>query len=281
MKNNFNIISLFDLHTRIVRSLPIPDNSVVLTIDDGYEDFYRYAYPVLLRHSIPATIFVTTDFIDRKIWLWPDKLDYILKETNCKEGSIQINDPPLLIQTNNKENRNKAWSVIADHCLTMDRQQCDAFIAELAMLLGVSVPAHSSEDYKPLSWEQIVEMAENGIEIGSHTCTHSRLTNITSSEDLTLELEYSKKRIENVINKCVTAFSYPFGGKFDINDRVKACVAEAGYKCATIGYFNLNVTGDLFELKRVSAGNDMRSFIRNLYGIKVLQTFFHNRQYDR
>jgi len=50
-------------------------NSVLLTVDDGYQDFYNLAFPILKKYEVPATVFFTTDFIDKRIWLWHDLLN--------------------------------------------------------------------------------------------------------------------------------------------------------------------------------------------------------------
>jgi len=55
--------------------------SVLITFDDGYLDNYTYAYPVLKKYAIPATIFLATDFISQKAWLWSNKLEFILKNS--------------------------------------------------------------------------------------------------------------------------------------------------------------------------------------------------------
>ena len=61
LKNNgFNIISLRRLVLAMNGECMLPDNSVVITFDDGLESFYRYAYPVLKKYRLPATEFLIT-----------------------------------------------------------------------------------------------------------------------------------------------------------------------------------------------------------------------------
>ena len=62
----YKIISLDELVEGLKTGRRFPHNSVVITADDGYEDNYTYAYPVLKKYGFPATIFVIADFIDTK-----------------------------------------------------------------------------------------------------------------------------------------------------------------------------------------------------------------------
>lgn len=45
---------------------PVPDKALLLTFDDGYEGVYRYAYPILRRHHLPATVFIVARWAGRK-----------------------------------------------------------------------------------------------------------------------------------------------------------------------------------------------------------------------
>jgi len=76
-----------------------------------------------------------------------------------------------------------------------------------------------------LSREQIREMAEYGIEFGSHTATHARLPGLDAGR-LAAELEGSKQALEERVARPVISLCYLYGA---VDERVKEAVAEAGY----------------------------------------------------
>lgn len=62
----FRTISLQDLVAFLKLQKNIPSRSVVLTFDDGYQDNYTYAYPILKKHRFTATVFLVTGHIGNK-----------------------------------------------------------------------------------------------------------------------------------------------------------------------------------------------------------------------
>lgn len=64
----------------------IPKKSVVITFDDGYDDNFTNAFPVLKKMGFPATIFVQVDGIDREGYMASEDL-LILMENGIEIGS--------------------------------------------------------------------------------------------------------------------------------------------------------------------------------------------------
>lgn len=62
-RNGYRVISLARLAGFLRGEDPLPANSVVITIDDGYRATYETAYPVLKKYGFPATVFLYTDFV--------------------------------------------------------------------------------------------------------------------------------------------------------------------------------------------------------------------------
>jgi peptidoglycan/xylan/chitin deacetylase (PgdA/CDA1 family) len=111
-------------------------------------------------------------------------------------------------------------------------------------------------------------MADAGIEIGSHTCSHLRLS-LASKVELARELVESKRRLEDVTGREVRSFCYPFGRPEDLNETVRGAVVDAGYCSAVVAYNDSRITDDLFALRRFSVGTDMTGFRRIVCGTNL------------
>src|SRR5262249_1452786 len=75
---NFTPRPLREVVDRLRSHRSFDRRSVVLTIDDGYRDFLEYAYPILLRYRVPATIYIVSEFAEGRCWLWFDALHWLL-----------------------------------------------------------------------------------------------------------------------------------------------------------------------------------------------------------
>lgn len=78
----------------------------------------------------------------------------------------------------------------------------------------------------PLSWRQLGQLQATGWEIGSHTCTHPHLTQL-SERDLRRELVESRLHCEARLGRPCVSIAYPYG---DCNRAVVEAAGEAGYQ---------------------------------------------------
>ncbi len=58
----FNVVSLKALGKSLLKRAPLPPKTIVLTFDDGFQNFYTSAFPVLNEYNFPATVFLITDY---------------------------------------------------------------------------------------------------------------------------------------------------------------------------------------------------------------------------
>ncbi len=93
-RNHYRVLRLRDLSGFLSGKEPLPQRSVVITIDDGYESVYRHAYPALKKFGFTATLFVYTDFVGTR-----DGLSWAQLQEMAASGVIDI-------QAHSKTHRN-------------------------------------------------------------------------------------------------------------------------------------------------------------------------------
>ncbi|MEW6041076.1 MAG: polysaccharide deacetylase family protein [Elusimicrobiota bacterium] len=105
----YGTISLTELAAVISRKGRIPRKRFVITFDDGYENFYLYAFPVLKKFNFKATVFISAGFIG-KVFAYPKQPDEKhLSENQIKElaqdvdfGAHTVTHPDLAALTRDK-----------------------------------------------------------------------------------------------------------------------------------------------------------------------------------
>jgi peptidoglycan/xylan/chitin deacetylase (PgdA/CDA1 family) len=83
-----------------------------------------------------------------------------------------------------------------------------------------------------MSVEEMRTWVDAGMEVGSHTCSHANLKQLSLAE-ASNELHQSKSDLENLLQKSVTQFCYPYG---HFSPEHEVLVSQAGYVAATTTY---------------------------------------------
>ncbi len=216
LKDNCAMVSLRQVAASLSGGPSLPDYAVALTIDDGYESVYTLGFPALREAQIHSTLFVATQFVDERVPLWPDRLEYAFAGAP--------GDPAA------RRERLKALQGTAKGLLPAARE---ALIAPVERELGrkLVLDASAPENYRPLTWAQAREMAESGLmDIGSHTHTHTIAT-LLGEETAALELALSKRLIEQNIAKPCDLFCYPNGDYDDFSPETSRLLKASGYRC--------------------------------------------------
>lgn len=240
----------------------------VITVDDGYRDFYDHAWPVLREEEAPATFFPVTGFLDGETWLWPDLVEVALDAASDRtvtaaelglpqEGSWTLADTVA---------RRAAWQAVIDYAIDLPDAGKWTLLHGLYDALEQPWPATPPADYQPVTWLQLRELAEAGIEIGAHTRTHCRLTRVDDTQ-IVDELDGAKRRLEAQLQREVRSFCYPNGSPADFDQRGMAAVERAGYRSAVAAHFD-GRQGGLYDLRRHGAGADLVQFRKHLSGIE-------------
>jgi peptidoglycan/xylan/chitin deacetylase (PgdA/CDA1 family) len=263
------VCSLEEAVERLKRN-DVPDNAVVVTLDDGYKDNYINAFPILKQLSIPATIFLATDAIGSERILWQDRVFSAFRETQLPLLSGFANnrrDFPL----DTVKERVFAQNEVLKLLWSLDRYERLRWIDCLTEQLQVDDKKASSN--LMLTWDEVRSMAQDGISFGSHTVTHPILSKLTA-ERVWDEISQSKRVIERQLGCMVRTLAYPRGKREDFNDGVKNMLKEAGYICGLTTMLGTNdESRDLFELRRYGPwGSSLPKFAMQL----TWHTFVHD-----
>jgi len=259
---DFKVVSLDECVEYFLFHGAWPKASVILTVDDGYRDMYEWAYPELLKRNLKATFFVTTRFIDGDIWLWPDRLEYAIANTAHKKATISMGDSVLDFPLHDDKHKAAAWKALSDYCISISSQRKDEFQKKVESILDVSLPSAPPLEYAASTWDEIREMGQNGIEIGSHTKNHPILSKVNPSL-LDSEVGASKHVIEQQIGHGIKSFCYPNSAPDDINEDVIAAVRKAGFKCAVFGR-NLS-SWEPYTIPRMGVTDDRNDFLWKIH----------------
>lgn len=228
----FRFVSVEEIGRHLVSGEPFSEPVAAVTFDDGYQDVYEHAYPVLRRKGIPAAVFVVTDLVGRPFWQVHDRLYHLVNKAFATWGDPRREFVGLL----------KDLGLPAEDLTRTPESTRSPLHAVSALLPGLALAdvrrvmdgleASVGNGFynvpKTLTWPMLSEMCRNGFTIGSHTKSHVSLP-MESAETIADELEGSKRTLEHHLGQPVTHFAYP-GGQF--TSAIVEAVRRAGYEFA-------------------------------------------------
>ncbi|HEY7912693.1 MAG TPA: polysaccharide deacetylase family protein [Blastocatellia bacterium] len=269
LSSHYQIVPLSYVAERLASRRRLPPRIAVLTIDDAYSDVYEIAFPVLRERALPATVFVVTDFAERKTWLWTDKLRFLTTRAEGEQLEFDLNGRALRCKINDPASRLEAAARINARLKMLEDRAKEEMIFGIADSLSLQLPAAPPPEFASITWDEAREMDSNGVEIGSHTVTHPILTNIPLRR-LRHELNESRARLESELARKVDLFCYPNG---NFNLEVRGEVERAGYSCAVTSIPGFaDCASDPLALRRISTEFDMPHFIQSTSGFERVKS---------
>jgi len=278
-RSRYQLISLSTLLRYLRGEEQLTQDCVAVTFDDGYRDVFINAYPVLKELRIPATIFLTTGFVDSQQTPWWDRLAVAVRKLRSLDGRCDKMGTGSVAAGISPENRpagkvpvpilspesippdtwNRIHAAVAgsswraearldemvESLKRLDQQQRSQLIDALERIAP-------PEDADPLmlTWEMIRAMRGELITFGAHTVSHAILGQI-DAEAARREILASKARIEGILGESVSFFAYPDGRIADVSERTVQLVKDGGYKLAVTGQSGANDhSADPLLLKR-------------------------------
>ena len=231
---------------------PFPPRAFTITFDDGFENNFSIAAPILADYGIPATFYITSDFVENNGMSWIDRIEHCMELTSRCRLAL-----PWSAKTINADTARDRIQVLEDiratvkHDPTMDVSELvDAVFDQCGL-----DPVSASDDPldRKLTWEQVRTLAATpGFIVGGHTHTHAIMSFLEEPE-LDWEIGENLRLLNKNTGARTRHFSYPEGLAHCYSESVIAALKRKGIVCSPTALDGVNKQGnDLFHLKRIA-----------------------------
>jgi len=241
LKKNYNLVSL----ENILNFEKSNKFNVSITFDDGYKDNLKYALPILNEFNVPATIYFVTKFFENEFSVWWYELqDFIWQSSENIKFEYREKKYDISIKSNFE--KLKCFKKLREVIKKLNKTEQEKF---LSAVTKTDVRKQYKDEF--LSKEDLKLLSSNSlITIGAHTHNHLSLKNLKENECID-EIKASKKILENLVNRKIDHFAYPYGTKSDAGKREFKIVEELGFKSAVTTTVRKISKKKLFNLPRI------------------------------
>lgn len=248
IKRHFDVISADEL----IRTYDSPGRKVVITFDDGYRDNYEIAFPVLRRHGVPATFFLTTGFLDHPRVPWWDELAWMVhrSERDSIDGSAWFSGALAFEGT-----RQSAIDALNAVYKALPATRTEDFLDFCADATGSGRCDPDAGSDLWMTWQMAADMRDAGMSIGGHTQSHPVLARL-DRERQEKEIAECARRLDEQLGVTMRLFSYPVGFRDSFDTFTRECLRRHGVQAAFSLYGGYVRPGrvDPYDLPRASVG---------------------------
>lgn len=252
LRHYFTPMFLSDWVAKSRRGEALPARACAVTFDDGWRDNLEYALPLLQQAQVPATLFAVAEKIGTDFQFWPNLVANLLLQGALPQlcahpifHALQQAVPGLSAEVNRER--------LAQAILFLKRYSDQELFSALHQLNWQSLVAPLPRAL--MNWEELKSMQASGwVEIGSHTCTHRRLTSALDESQLRFEIQHSQSLLQERLERPVDLFCFPNG---DYSPTALKIVEETYQAAVTTQRGIAHVGQKLHELTRIGLHNDI------------------------
>jgi peptidoglycan/xylan/chitin deacetylase (PgdA/CDA1 family) len=287
VSRHYDVVSLEQLVSRM-RQGRLSSRLIAVTFDDGYNDNLLTAKPILESCQVPATVFVSTGYLDNQSVCWWDELEQLFLHPSVLPGSLQLTVDGRLfewtlggdaryrqedfmshrtwnvLRRDDPTNRQRVYRALCRLLRPLDEQARQEALHQLRV--WASAGREHPCGHRMLTREEVRHLAEGQyVKVGAHTESHPVLARLPLAYQRE-EIGSSKKALEDILGHAVDAFAYPYGTRSDYTRDTTELVKEAGFSFACSNFpETVSARSDLYQLPRFVVRDwEEARFVRSL-----------------
>ena len=232
----------------------LPAGATVITFDDGFKDFYDYAWTIVKERNLPTTLYVTTYHTLKQTPIFRLVLSYLFWRTRATQIDLRSSNllPTGLRQFFIMTEPSLEKRIVRHAEINLSDEERTQLLHDIAIALGVEYSEYlPARLFEIVSSQEMREMADDGIDIQLHTHRHCLPT---FRNGVVREIS-DNRDVLNPINSATDHFCYPSGIWAEPHLPI---LRELGVKSATTCDEGLNKPGsNLLTLKRFLDGSQV------------------------
>lgn len=230
----------------------LPERSFAITFDDGFKNNLDNGLPILEKYNVPATIYITTNFIETNQMSWIDRIEWAFEKKDAFNLNLPWNN--FYSKVSSYKIKKEILEQIRDKVKRNNEFDPNSLADDIQLQLNLPLTYTSSSELdQKLLWKDLKILISNPkITIGGHTHTH-RILSYLNNNDLEYEISNSINLIKKNLKLNCVHYSYPEGLEYCYNKNVISYLKKNGILCCPTALHGLNRKhSDPFQLKRIT-----------------------------
>jgi len=233
LSRHYRVIRIEEVVQCLAGGTPFPARAAAITFDDGYADNRNAALPLLRKHGVSAMFYVTAGPVieRRRFWVgWLQRAIGNARDPGAIADAMSV--PRHEIEASRGIDRQGLIDTISQRINGGSREAREETLARLQHSLERDGPSPDGVDFM-MNQNDLRALLASGMEIGSHTVSHTVLTGLDDSEAAD-ELGTAREMLEQAISVPVTNLAYPNGPRqlSNFDDRIVDLARSSGYASA-------------------------------------------------
>jgi peptidoglycan/xylan/chitin deacetylase (PgdA/CDA1 family) len=244
-------LSLEEVVDHHVRGKRFPAKSFAVTFDDGFENNYSVAAPVLEKLHVPAAFYVTSAFIEHNGMSWIDRVECCMERAEPKSLLLPWESVPRVF--GNMTDEVAALEEIRRFVKASGDVDVEAVVQSIcSQCCDEAVTSSDDPLDRKMDWKQVASLDRNPLfTVGGHTHSHAILS-FLSREEMHDEIRTSLALLKEKAGVGTRHYSYPEGQAHCFSDAVIHALKSYGVVCCPTAMEGVNThETDLFHLRRI------------------------------